>query len=197
MRGYGGLQKFLVARRGASDISNSLEIADDGSRVTIASTETVSSSRQDDSVADDRGTEERTWDEASVEQGSTGGLGVRAGAATAAFVDTAVSIDGTSTPPSTCLATATAALSFTPSLPGPSCKAPCAETCEPPVALATEEKPTGHESSRGSNGGDGAADRRRLPEPGPLTIESLSGVELVCGDIFQEAWYVCTFACQA
>lgn len=31
-------------------------------------------------------------------------------------------------------------------------------------------------------------DRRRSPEEGPLTCESLCGVELVCGDIFQEPW---------
>ncbi|CAN0387206.1 unnamed protein product, partial [Ectocarpus sp. 8 AP-2014] len=30
--------------------------------------------------------------------------------------------------------------------------------------------------------------RRRLPEPGPLTAESLAGVELICGDVFEEAW---------
>lgn len=34
----------------------------------------------------------------------------------------------------------------------------------------------------------GGIDKRRLPEGGPLTCESLSGVELVCGDIFQEPW---------
>lgn len=58
-----------------------------------------------------------------------------------------------------------------------------------------EEACGGTRVSRVSNGGsretgDGALGnaRRRLPVKGPLTCESLSGVEFVCGDIFQEAW---------
>lgn len=48
-------------------------------------------------------------------------------------------------------------------------------------------------NSNGSGGIEKAGcgvgiDRRRLPQDGPLTCQSFSGVELVCGDIFQETW---------
>ncbi len=179
LRGYGGLQKFLVARRGASDASNSLEIAENGATVRIAPTEDVSSPRQEDRVTDDRGMEDRTSGE---------GLGIGAGAVPAASADTAVTADGTLIAPATCLVVASASLSLNRSLPDLSCKEPSAKDIGPPTTVATEGDSGGCKSRKGSSGGEGVAERRRLPEPGPLSTESLSGVELVCGDIFQEAW---------
>jgi len=189
LRGYGGLQKFLVARRGASDTSNRLDIAEDGATVSIATTEDVSSSQQEECVTDDRGKEGRTSGGVSVQQGSSVGvLGIGAGAAPAASADTVLSIDGTLVPPATCVAVATASLSLNPSFPHLSCKEPFAKDNGPPATLATEGYSVGYKNRKGRSGGGGTADRKRLPEPGPLSIESLSGVDLLCGDIFQEPW---------
>lgn len=67
-----------------------------------------------------------------------------------------------------------------------SCLYSCGDT-----VVSREEKfsipPTPPRLAEGG-GCTGGIDKRRLPEGGPLTCESLSGVEFICGDIFQEPW---------
>lgn len=152
--------------------------------------------RGDSSASDGRGEVETTPGDVSVGQGCAGGRrGTAAAAAVAAAPasdkvdDRGSSVDGTTgvPAPSDFLPAPTAAVALASSMSDLSCEEPIDNP--PPV---TGDK-NGKESSEDINNKDGGgskgfADRRRLPEPGPLTLESLSGVELVCGDIFREAW---------
>ncbi|CAM9305759.1 unnamed protein product, partial [Hapterophycus canaliculatus] len=194
LRGYGGFQKFLVARRGASNVSSCLLIAEDGARVAIAPTETdlLSEGREStppecDILPTDkettRGQERAVGPESLPSLAVTTTTGAATVAAAASVpgncrseVDDGDSFaDGARHPSSTCAVdkASTAASSLTSSRSGSS-------------FLET--------NYRGGNacgiGGKSKinAERRLLPEQGPLTAESLSRVELVCGDIFQEAW---------
>lgn len=158
------------------------------------------SSSQPEDAADDDRDEETTRSGVFVEQECPGGcLGTAAGAVTAGVVATAISeghsskvdpqessVVGIPLPPPACNPVPTAASSLTSSLPGASCDEPTVTDGNRPPAIPTA---MGGESDGDSTSKGGSiANRRRLPEQGPLTFESLSGVELVRGDIFQEAW---------
>ncbi|CAM9263907.1 unnamed protein product [Scytosiphon promiscuus] len=156
LRGYGGLQKFLVARREASDVSSRLLIAEDGAGVAIARADTCAPSDGHESVPDhgkilpvDEETAQRR--EGVVGQESSFLTLSRSG--------------------SICL----------------QANAPDAKRLPMTTSGVTEEYRDGGRSGAGSRG-EINVDRRRLWERGPLTVESLSGVELACRDIFQEAW---------
>ncbi|CAM9436613.1 unnamed protein product [Ectocarpus fasciculatus] len=192
LRGYGGLQKFLVARRRASDASSRLSITQDGTRVTVCLTTKTpsalnpSSSQLRDAAAGERCDKETTHCSGLVEQDCRGACrdihddaeGASNPAATVVPLSHSSEIDnGTSSadgspPPSTTREALPTACSLTSSMLGLSC----------------DDSTPGD----GTNCKDGSVEdvvnRRRLPEPGPLTVESLAGVELLCGDVFEEAW---------
>lgn len=155
-------------------------------------------------VADERGEAETAPGDVSVQQECSGGRhGVGAGVVSAAVAsdrhyedfpsgvgDLGASVDGSIPPPSALLPASTATVFSTSSLSDTPCKEPTASDYnQPPVTGDRNcEDSNGARYSKDDNGSKAVSDRRRLPEPGPLTLESLSGVELVCGDIFREAW---------
>lgn len=86
-------------------------------------------------------------------------------------------------------AVSTAASSLTLSRSGSSCsEANVPDESRPTVTHlgTTGEDGDGDKSGIGGRS-DINAERRRL-QRGPLSVESLAGVELVCGDIFEESW---------
>lgn len=204
MRGYGGLQKFLVARRGASDTSSRLDIAEDGARVAIARIQAApppageASSSQQENAADDI-PDETTVSSVVVEQDCSGGcLGTNAGAVTAGVAGTAVSkghsskfdqqessVVGRPLPLAACTPVPAATSSVTLSLPGASHDGATVTDGNQHPAFQTA---MGEQSDGAKTRIGGVAKSRRLPEQGPLTFECMSGVKLVCGDIFQETW---------
>eukprot|EP00752_Nemacystus_decipiens_P002241 g2124.t2 len=203
LRGYGGLQKFLVSRRGASDTSSRLEIREDGATVTVAPMKTDHlpsggrSSREDSSAPLDRAEAEATPSDISVEQSPDGRGGAAVGivAATSSYdkVDNrGQSFDGTVPAPSAFLPASAAAVALTSSFSSLSSKDPSVvDDSQRTVTGDRNRKLSGEERHNEDGSGSGItvfADSRRLPEMGPLTSEALSGVELVCGDIFREAW---------
>lgn len=143
-----------------------------------------SSSRGDSSSDSDRGEAEDTPGDVSVEQRcSAGRRGTGVGVVEASPSSAGHSEDCPSQVDdggSSAEGTALAAVSLTSSFPDLSFK----ETTEDDQAPVTGDR----NSKDGSGSKVVLSDRRRLPEPGPLTFESLSGVELVCGDIFRETW---------
>lgn len=179
--------------------------------MTVAPTETApfpmggSSSSRGGGAADDRGEAETTPGYVSVEQGRPSG---RRGTAAGVFTDASAparysegcpsevddwgsSAEGIVPAPSACLPASTAALSLTSSLPDLSCEEPTVTDDNHPTVTGDRNRNSKEGGDRKSKDGSDSkvfADRRRLPGQGPLAVESLSGVELVCGDIFQEEW---------
>lgn len=245
MRGYGGLQKFLVARRKNIDggAPSRLTIAEDGSKVSAASPEVspppvASEISRDGGVAIDgsekadggagaccgfitgqdcetpcRCAEEK--DTATATEASavvtTGADAATITSASAYYsVDSAVSSassDGepssggalTSSPART--AASTAASTSTSTSPSSSLSSSRVSSPAPPdkaagamsatlevIARAPDNGGSSGCNSRSKGGSANGTERRRLPEEGSLTCESLSGVEMVCGDIFEEDW---------
>lgn len=202
-----------MSRREASGVSGGLEIREDGATVTVAPAETDlfsvggCSSSRGGGAADNRGETGTTPGEVSVEQGCPGGCRSTAvaGVVTAAPAsaghsegcpsevgDRESSAEGTAPPPSASLPASPAAVPLTSSLPDRYCEeSTVTDDNQPPLIGDGNSKESSGgrgRNSKGSSGSTVVADRRRLPEQGPLTLESLSGVELVCGDIFREAW---------
>lgn len=232
LHGYGGLQKFLVARKGTRGALGSLVIAPDGAKVTVAPTDAplsplTSRATQRRGAVSNPDERSQVADygpvrcSAIIEQDALPCLGANKGRAVAhaadadALVPTLDSGLGdleaapkavlSSLSPTFTLSTAalTSTLTSTPNSPPTlESSAPCAScdafahadghrpTPKPPLPVG--RNPDGNDgcgSDSSCNGEDGSGViRRRLPEEGPLTCMSLSGVELVCGDIFEEAW---------
>lgn len=155
------------------------------------------SSRGDGSTSDDRGEAETTADDVSVGQGCPGGgrHGKATGSVTGAPAsgevdDRGSSVDGAVPAPSAVLPAPAAAVALASSLSDLSCEEPTVTSDNQPRVSGDRHGKESGEDKITEDDSDSKvfADRRRLPEPGPLTVESLSGVELVCGDIFREAW---------
>lgn len=213
LRGYGGFQKFLVARKGAGDASSRLRIAEDGARVTIVPAEADHPSEGRESTLE-QGDVLPTAEMARRCEGllgqerlpsrvvtTAGDITTAAAAAAVAEVpdnrrsevdDRESSADGATLPSSTraIQMVSAAASSLTLSRSVSSCTEGNAPDENRPPATPPAFAGEYRDGDRNGIGGRSAIKpgSRRLTEQGPLTVECLSGVELVCGDIFQEAW---------
>ena len=241
LRGYGGLQKFLMARRKVIDSGtpSRLNIAENGSKVTAAAPASVCpplvvwEALRDEGAAvkGSEKTERRGmaccnctagWDcacpcgcakkssvdTAAVDAAAVADVPASAAAANAAasvtsavssalsdwepFSDSALTSSPARTVPSTEASTPTSPLSsLSSSRASPTPTGEVAGSYSTTSEAATRAPDSGGGSSgdsRKCGGGLQGTERRRLPEEGPLTCESLSGVEMVWGDIFEEDW---------
>lgn len=161
-----------------------------------------SSSLKEDAVDDDQD-QEATRRDVVVEKECSGGyLGTAVGAVNVGIAATAISkghspqLDhqqlsavGTPLPPTVCTPVSIATSPVASFLPGSSCDQLTITDGSRPTVFPTAVEGGSDGARTGKGGRDGSiATRRRLPEQGPLTSECLSGVNLVCGDIFQEQW---------
>ena len=247
LRGYGGLQKFLVARRENVNggAPSRFTIAEDGSKVAAAPVRVSpppvawESSRDGGMVVDGS---DKTNGAGTTSCGCTTGQDcaapcrcteendaatstyvsavktIEAAAPTAAAAAAAAAADSvtftvssasndkelssdsglTSSPARAAALTATSTSTPTPpssslsfsrvSSPAPPDKAVGAVSATPEASARASDGSgcSGRDSHQG--GTANGAERGRLPKEGPLTCESLSGVEMVCGDIFEEDW---------
>ncbi|CAM9865234.1 unnamed protein product [Ectocarpus sp. 12 AP-2014] len=192
LRGYGGLQKFLIARRRASDASSRLSITEDGTRVTVCLADECpsalhpSSSQPRDAAAGERCEEETTHRSGFVEhycrraccdthddaEAASSSAATVVPLSHSSEIDNGKSWEDGSPPPSTTCEALPTACSLTSHMLGLSCV----------------DSTPGDGTICKDGSIEDVVNRRRLPEPGPLTAESLAGVELICGDIFEEAW---------
>ncbi|CAM9374606.1 unnamed protein product, partial [Laminaria digitata] len=183
LRGYGGLQKFLVARRKIIDggTPSRLRIAQDGFKVTAAA---AAVSPPPVAWESSRGGGAAAGQRSSLSLRRRTGRCHRRGCC--CRPTSTASSASTSPSPSSSLSSS----GVSSPVPPDEAAVPLSTTLG---AIARAPPGGGGSSGRdsrkgGSSGGANGAERRRLPEEGPLTCESLSGVEMVCGDIFKEDW---------
>lgn len=200
LRGYGGLQKFVATRVEMSDPRSRLVFVADGGTIGLTTTETTSP------VTDDSPHRRRTVDGQAVGEKLMQGSDfagqdeckrlarLAGGDETETTVDASVvlpdlgkvALEGSS-PAQVCGILGSPPISTSSeSTLASSCLCSCGDTIVPREGYSSIPPTPPRLAERG--GRAGGIYKRRLPEGGPLTCESLSGVELLCGDIFQEPW---------
>lgn len=209
LRGYGGLQKFLAGLR-ERQTSGRLDVSPDGSTVMLRPT-VASIVPGDVQTPPARDVETRNGSDSAADALD---VGLRV---TSSIPDESTdSPPGGERQhlPFEAAVESSSSLSSTPGLSAPNCTVPT----PPPISCGTSSghaKPTTPSSYRFSGplssspldaqvwseasisetrSGDvddpkiENVGRRRLPEAGPITCESLDCIEMICGDIFQEPW---------
>lgn len=208
LRGYGGLQKFLAARRVSEDESGRLIIAEGGGTVEYATPSEITFSSTLDLMQPGRTAGEGNGEgSVSAGQGSevvpvSRAIEACAAATPPVFANPKAVGGGVGGPLEACpihsppvcplpAADSTSAKAAT-LTPSPSTSCDSFNPSNGPEAIPAPLVTVGGEHPGGSGGRKGGHvegfDKRRLPEVGPLSCDSLSGVELVCGDIFEESW---------
>lgn len=187
LKGFGGLQKFLVSRREMHGAPSGLDISEGGVRVAYRPTNLRSPTEthgalNDTSITGRKSIQPPTGERNSAEWPADPGEDATASDTAFASAFAPAASPGVSRDPD--IADGDRSVD---SSPGASLPEARRHGDDPDPGEGEHESGACDGSSPQGRGG-GRTSSRRLPARGPLTKEALSAVELMHGDIFEEPW---------